>query len=265
MAPGVYFLLFVAGLVAGVMNTVGGGGSVLTLPALIFSGLTGDVANATNRIGIIAQNVVAVWQFERNGIRESPLTWRVTLAGLGGCVIGARAAALIPAKQFEYILGWFMLALLVLIIKRPKPHLINGTGPDNAWTGLKPQRKWKVLATFFLLGIYSGFLQAGVGIMILVALGYLVEMDLVRANYVKLAFVLVLMPVSLATFMFSSVRIEWTAGIVLTAGQMAGAYAGSWVAIRKGEKWILAILVVCILFSSAKLLGLFAAIATLWK
>jgi uncharacterized membrane protein YfcA len=92
--------------------------------------------------------------------------------------------------------------------------------------------------------------------MILVALGYLVEMDLVRGNYVKLVFILGLMIVALATFMLSGVDIEWVAGIAVTAGQIVGAYIGSWVAIKKGERWIVIILTVAIVMSSAKLLGL---------
>lgn len=251
-----YMLLFVAGLVAGVMNTVGGGGSVLTLPALIFLGLPADVANATNRIGIFAQNVVAVRQFHLSDIRENHLSWRISLAGVAGCVLGVFLAARIPPKQFEQVLGWFMLALLALILKRPKPHLVSGA-PRDCWTPLSARRRIIVLASFFVLGVYSGFLQAGVGIMILLTLGHLVAVDLVRGNYIKLVFILVCMPVSLLTFIASGVRVDWLAGMALTAGQMTGAYAGSWVAIRKGEKWILAILIVCILLSSGKLLKWF--------
>jgi uncharacterized protein len=255
MSAALYILLFLAGLAAGIMNTVGGGGSVLTLPALIFTGIPADVANATNRIGIFAQNLVAVRQFHRSDIRETTLTWRVSLAGIAGAIIGAMLAAHIPAKQFEHILGWFMLALLVLILKRPAtPTAGNGCGTD-CWHPLAPRRKAAAIVVFFALGIYSGFLQAGVGILILVALGHIAVMDLVRANYVKLVYILICMPVSLVTFIASGVRVEWMAGVALTAGQMIGAYAGSWVAIRKGEKWILVILVISILLSSAKLLG----------
>jgi len=92
--------------------------------------------------------------------------------------------------------------------------------------------------------------------MILVALGYLVRMDLVRGNYVKLLFILILTAGALLTFILNGLRIEWLAGLFLSLGQMTGAYVGSWVAIRKGEKWILVILPVAILLSSAKLLGL---------
>jgi len=256
MSPFVYLVLFGAGLLAGIINTVAGGGSVLTLPALIFAGLPGTIANATNRIGIIFQNITGIWRFRKGGIREDHLSWRLTLAGLGGVVIGARLASVIGDKNFEFMLGLLLPILLVLILKKPKPKLRKEGAPEDAWSPLTAGRKWAVLGTFFGLGIYSGFLQAGVGIMILVALGYLVEMDLVRGNYVKLVFILGLMFVALATFYVSGVKIEWVAGLAVTVGQVTGAWIGSWVAIKKGERWIVWILVVAVILSSAKLLGL---------
>ncbi len=251
-----YALLFAAGLAAGVINTVGGGGSILTLPALILlAGMPGGVANATNRIGIIVQNIVAVWRFRSGGVTESRMTWRVLVAGLFGVVLGARLAALLPDAAFEKTLGVIMLGLLALVLTRPKPHLLKEGAPDDAWSPLPPRRKVLVLITFFFLGIYAGFLQAGVGIMILVALGWFARLDLVRGNYIKLVFILVLNAIAMGTFLASDVRVEWLAGGVITAGQAAGAWAGSWVAIRKGERWILVILTIAILASSAKLLG----------
>lgn len=253
----VYIVLFFAGLFAGVINTVGGGGSVLTLPALIFAGIPAGIANATNRIGIIIQNLVAIRQFRKGNAREDHLSARVVAVGLAGSVLGARLASLIPDREFERILGVLMLVLLAMILSRPRPRLLKNGVPEDAWSPLSPRSKIATLTAFFFLGIYAGFLQAGVGIMILVALGYLVRMDLVRGNYVKLVFVFVLNLAALATFLAGGIEIEWVAGIAITAGQALGAALGSWIAIRKGERWILWILTVAIVLSSAKLLGLF--------
>ncbi len=265
MNLGTYILLFLAGLAAGVINTVGGGGSILTLPALIIlAGIPGTAANATNRIGIIVQNIVAVRQFRKGGAFETHLIWRVLPAGLVGGVLGARLASILPDAQFERILGILMLGLLVLVLTKPKPHLLEEGGPVDAWLTLSAEKKWTAVIVFFLLGVYSGFLQAGVGIMILVALGYLVRLDLVRGNYIKLVFTLGLNLIAFGIFVMGGLRIEWLAGIVITAGQSAGALAGSWVAIRKGECWILAILTISILASSAKLLGFFDYLKSLW-
>lgn len=256
MSPYVYVVLFFAGLAAGIINITAGGGSMLTLPALIFAGVPPVAANATNRIGIIFQNITGIWRFRKGGVHEDHLSWRLIVAGLVGTVIGARLASLMHDKDFKFVFGLLMPILLILILKKPKPKLVKEGAPENAWSGLTRGRKWAVMATFFVLGIYSGFLQAGVGIMILVALGYLVEMDLVRGNYVKLVFTLGLMFVALATFYLSGVKIEWVAGLAVTAGQVTGAYIGVWVAIEKGERWIIVILIVAVLLSSAKLLGI---------
>ncbi len=251
-----YVVLFAAGVVSGVINTVAGGGSALTLPALIFAGLPGTVANATNRIGVILQNVTAISRFRKGGVREDHLTWRVVVAAIFGSIGGALLAAHIPDEKFEQLLGVLLLFLLVLILKKPKPRLLKEDAPNDAWSILSGGSKAGVVVSFFFLGVYAGFLQAGVGVMILTTLGWLVRLDLVKGNYVKLNVVLGTVIVSLGTFLISGVAVAWIAGLVIGVGQMIGAVAGSWVAIRKGEVWIKWILVISIIGSSAKLLGL---------
>lgn len=258
-------LLFLAGVVAGVMNTVGGGGSVLTLPALIFlGGMTSPAANATNRIGIMAQNVMAIWRFRAGGVKEDSLAWRLTLAGLPGAWIGAELASYIPEDQFDVILGVMMLLLLALIIFKPKPKFLKeGASGLEAWGALLFKNKFTIMVTFFVIGVYMGFLQAGSGIMILVALGWLMRLDLVRGNYIKLVFILVLNLLAFGIFLKNDLNISWLAGGMMFLGQVCGAYVGSWVALKKGEKWIMVILTVCIVASSAKLLGLIDLVSNL--
>lgn len=252
-----YLLLLVAGVIAGVMNTVGGGGSVLTLPALIFfGGLTGPDANATNRIGIMAQNVMAISRFRKGGIKEDRIAGILVLAGLPGAGVGALLAAWIPEKSFNYLLAVIMLALLALILLKPKPKLLKESDGTDAWGILSPQKKVTTFLVIFAIGVYMGFLQAGAGIMVLVALGYLMRLDLVRGNYIKLVLILVLNVLAFSVFLWGGLNIAWIAGFVMFAGQMGGAYIGSWVALEKGEGWIKAILVVSIILSSAKLLGI---------
>lgn len=249
-------LLYAAGTVAGVMNTVGGGGSVLTLPALIFLGdMSSTSANATNRIGLIAQNSMAIWRFRRGGVREDHVAWRVTAAGLVGCMIGALFAAQVPAAAFDKVLGVIMLALLVLIVLKPKPKLRKRGGDSDAWSPLPRHRKHQALISFFLVGIYAGLIQAGAGIVILALMGYMFRMDLVRGNYVKLVFILVLNVLAFGIFWVSGLEIRWVEGVMVFLGQVTGAYMGSWVALKKGEGWIMWILIISILLSSGKLLG----------
>lgn len=255
LAPQTYFLLFAAGVAAGIINTVAGGGSVITLPILIFAGLPASVANATNRIGLIAQNVTAIWQFRRHKVREWHLSWRLTLVAAAGAILGVRLAVFLPDESFNQVLGYLMLALLVLLLKAPKPHLVSEGAPENPWEPLTTRAKAGLLAGFFALGVYAGFIQAGMGVMVLLVLGYFLRIDLVRGNYIKLVIILGLTFVALAVFLQQGVRVEWIAGFAVALGQMLGAAIGTWVAVSKGERWIKGIMAVAIVLSSAKLLG----------
>lgn len=258
LSPLDYALLLVAGLFAGVINTVAGGGSALTLPALIIiAGIPPGIANATNRIGVILQNMMAIRQFRAGGVREDHLSWRATAVAVAGAVAGTKFAALIPDDKFRFVLGILLPALLPLLLWKPKSRPVDGEAPRDAWRTLSARERWTTLVAFFFIGAYSGFLQAGVGVVILAALSWTARIDLVRGNYVKLVVILATMVVSLATFLLSGVKVVWLAGLIVGTGQVVGALAGSWVAIKKGETWIKSILVVSILISSAKLLGLF--------
>ena len=257
MDASTYILLLLASVAAGVMNTVGGGGSILTIPVMIFAGINPNTANATNRIGVIAQNFTAIWRFRRGGVKEDGLAWPLIVVGLPGCWIGARLAASINPKQFEFLLGILMLPLLVLILARPKPKAPAEGGASGRWSSLGRVRQAGLLVSFFFLGIYGGFIQAGIGIMIIIVLSYAARLDLVRSNYVKLAFILVQQIFAFGVFLTERMAIDWWAGVTLVAGQSLGAYWGSWVALKVGERWIMVILVVSILLSSGKLLKLY--------
>lgn len=258
LSPLDYALLLLAGMASGVINTVAGGGSALTLPALmLIADLPGTIANATNRVGVILQNIAAIRQFRKGGVREDHLSWRATAVAIFGAAVGTKFAALIPDESFRYLLGILLPLLLPLLLWKPKSRPVDEAAPRDAWRTLSSGERWTTLLAFFFIGAYSGFLQAGVGVVILATLSWTVRLDLVRGNYVKLVVILATMIVSLATFLWSGVEVVWTAGLAIGVGQVIGALGGSWVAIRKGESWIKAILVVAILLSSAKLLGVF--------
>jgi uncharacterized membrane protein YfcA len=251
-------LLFLAGLAAGIINTVGGGGSILTLPALIFiGGVPSVAANATNRLGIIMQNATALWRFRKGGVKEDRLALILTSVALPGTVIGSLLASGFDSKSFNTVLAWLMLALLALVLFKPKPRLKkdDDSHSTDSWNVLPTGRKVILLLLMFLVGVYMGFIQAGGGIIILVMLGYLMDLSLVRGNYIKLMIIFVTNFIAFGVFIYNGIEIYWLAGVVVFLGQIAGAYAGSWIALKKGENWMKAILTISILASSAKLLG----------
>lgn len=263
--------LFVSGVLSGIINVVGGGGSILSLPALItFGGMTSQVANATNRIGILAQSLMAVWQFRRNKVTEWPLTLRLCLVGVPGAALGAWIAARISPHSFDVVLGVALMFLLVLVLRPPKSSAGSIGAPQDgsaadAWRQLTPKQRAGSLAAFFVLGIYAGFLQAGVGILITLALNLISRLELRLGTYVKLAFVLVQTVIALATFKATQIEVRWVPGAIITAGFLVGGYVGSWVALKKSEAWLRAILVGSILLTSAQLLGVFKWVAGLFR
>jgi uncharacterized membrane protein YfcA len=229
----IYLALFASGAVAGVLNVIAGGGSFLTLPVLIFAGLPATVANATNRVGILIQNVGAVWGFHRYRV----LAWRwallATVPALAGAALGTWAALEVSDKAFRTILAILMVAItLWSLLDRSSRKLEEGATPPRPSPG-----KTAVLAAgFFVVGIYGGFVQAGVGFLILAVLSF-AGFDLVRGNAIKVLSVLLFTLLALAIFAWQG-KVDWLPGLVLGAGTLTGGLLGVRLTVLKGHKWV---------------------------
>ena len=116
--PTTWLLLAVGGLVAGVINTLAGGGSLITVPMLVMMGLPATTANGTNRIGVPFQNGVAVWRFRREGLDGLRGAMPVLLPVLMGSAVGAELASNMSAQLFRQIFGLAMIALLYPMLRR---------------------------------------------------------------------------------------------------------------------------------------------------
>jgi len=247
----IYVALFAAGAVAGALNVIAGGGSFLTLPVLIFAGLPATVANATNRVGILLQNVGAVWSFHRHRV----LAWKwalvATVPALFGAALGTWAALEVSDQAFRKILAFLMVAIsLWSLFDRSSRKLAEGTTPPKPSGG-----KLVVLAAgFFLVGIYGGFVQAGVGFLILAVLSF-AGFDLVRGNAIKVLTALLFTILALAIFAAEG-KVDWLPGLVLGAGNFAGGLVGVRLTVLKGHKWVKGVVtVMVIVFAVLLLLG----------
>lgn len=251
MAPGPYeaLLLLLVGAVAGCVNVLAGGGSLVTLPALIFLGLPPTVANGTARIGILVQNVTAVARYWRAGA----LDWRAALRLMSPVLLGGAAGAyvstVVPEPSFKNILAGVMLAVAVLVVLDPWRRPSLGEGPKS-WG--EHGIGMDLLLT--LAGFYGGFLQAGVGYLLLFVLIRVGGLDLVRANVLKVLLVLAYTPVALAVFVASD-RVVWTYGCILALGQAVGGWLGAAAALKKGAPLIRTVLVVAVAVAALRLLG----------
>ncbi len=241
-------LVFFAGVASGFLNIMAGGGSLISLPVMILLGLPAATANGTNRVGILVSSLVGVRMFSEFRLLRPGLSIALSLPAVLGAVVGSAVAVNIDDRLFNRILSAVMVLAAVSIMKRPP----TPTAPASARFSVG--RAIVSGIVFFAVGLYGGFIQAGVGLMIMFALSLLTPLSLVQINSVKVFVIGAYMIPSLAVFVVSG-KVDWVLGVVLAAGMGAGAWAGTHLAVRKGERWIKAVLAVVVVAMAVKLSG----------
>lgn len=252
----IYPLVILAGFLAGAINTLAGSGSLITLPVLIFLGLPATVANGTNRVAILLQNVVGSASYQRNGVLDGPGAMRLSLPALLGALLGAQIAVNLNEEIMRRAIGLVMLTMLFVILLRPRRWLQGQMRALDAWPNAMQ------MVTMFAIGVYGGFIQAGVGIFLLSALVLVIGYDLLRANAVKVLIVLIFTFFALIVFIRND-QVDWGVGLLLATGNMLGAWMASRWSVERGSAWVRRVLIFTVLFSAAYLLGLFDALAAI--
>lgn len=243
----IVLLLFV-GIGAGFINVMAGGGSSITLPILIFLGLSAPAANGTNRIAILVQNISAVSSFKKEKYQDFGGSLKLALFTLPGAILGAVLAVRISDDLFQKILGIVLiLVALTMIIPREKTGSTDGNNSKVSWT---------VYAAMILVGFYGGFIQAGVGFILMFSLNKLMKLDLVFVNMHKVFIVLIYNIPVLLIFILSG-NVNWKFGFALAAGNAFGAWWAVKLAVKKGDKIIKIIISIVIIFMAMKLLSAF--------
>ncbi len=242
------FIIFASGLFAGVVNTLAGGGSLLTLPILMLAGLPAPVANGTNRIAIWFQCVTAVVGFTRKGVEGTRFSLSISLPTIIGAIIGAQLAVEISEYAFRVVLALVMLIVVGLVIWNPKPKSHPGD--------LSGKKKIIAHIVFFFIGIYGGFIQAGVGFLLTAALALLCGFDLVVTAGVKVLVVAIYTFFAILVFIING-QVDWWVALVLSLGNALGGWIGCHIAITKGEAWLKGALAVTVVALALKLLGFF--------
>ncbi len=237
-------ILFLIGLLAGFINVMAGGGSALTLPALIFLGLDGAMANGTNRLAILIQNIFAVTAFKQNKISAFGQSMRYALITLPGAVAGAFVAVQIDNFWFKKILGIIIIFVIATLIL-PKPSISEGKSSTHS--------KLFLFFSLFGIGFYGGFIQAGVGFLLMAALFYFARLNLVLVNMHKVFVVLIYTIPAFVIFIFSG-NVDWFLGLILAAGNGLGGWIGARFAVKKGEKLIRIVLIFVLIGMSIKLI-----------
>lgn len=244
-----YVIAILGGAAAGFINTLAGNGSLITLPILIFLGLPATVANGTNRIGVLLQTIVGTAGFQRRGV----LNWRAALVlavpATLGSILGARIAVDLNEEVLETVIGIIMVIMLGVIVLRPQRWLEGRAGAALHRPG------WKEMAIFFAIGIYGGFIQAGVGIFLLAGLVLGAGYDLVRGNAIKGVIIMIFTVSALLVFVAND-QVNWALGFLVAIGQMTGAWIGANFAVDRGAIWVRRLLIVVVAVAAAQLLGL---------
>ncbi len=241
--------LFIIGMVAGFINVNAGGGSTLTLPALIFFGLDSAMANGTNRIGILIQNLTAIGSFRQQKVSDLRQSFMLSLLTLPGAVIGALVSIHITDVWFQRILAVVMIGIVVTMFL---PRHIR----DLENFEFNKRKKLWLYPALLGIGFYGGFIQVGVGFIIMAALYHLLQVSLLYVNMHKVFIIFLYTIPSLIVFAKTG-HVHWLYGLVLAAGMSAGGWWGARVQVKSGEQFIRKILAVAIVLMAIKLLGTF--------
>ncbi|MEW6508670.1 MAG: sulfite exporter TauE/SafE family protein [Bacteroidota bacterium] len=239
-------LLFIIGIIAAVVNVNAGGGSSLTLPALIFLGLDSATANGTNRIAILMQNVSSIYAFKKAQYEQFNLSLKISLITLPGTVLGALIAVRISDQLFNTILGIIMIAItLTIIFPSAKSKSTDDTGNKKITIPL--------FLTFVAVGFYGGFIQVGIGFVLMAILHKMMHFTLIYVNMHKVFVVFILTIPALLIFIISG-NVNWFWGVSLGLGNALGGWWGTKLSIKKGDKFIKTILSITILIMALKLM-----------
>lgn len=241
-------LLFGVGSVAGFINVMAGGGSTLTLPVLIFLGLDGALANGTNRVAIFVQNLTAIKSFKDSNYSNFKQSAKLGLLTLPGGIIGAWVAVGLSDEMFKIILGVIMIGIVISMII-PRKKMKYEDDPNKKIT-------WPVYLSMVGIGFYGGFIQVGVGIILMSALHYLMKLNLVYVNMHKVFIVFIYTIPALGIFIYTG-NINWYLGLSLAAGNAFGGWWAAKLSIKKGEGFIKIVMMVAVVIMSLKLLGVF--------
>ncbi|MFK8049076.1 MAG: sulfite exporter TauE/SafE family protein [Halioglobus sp.] len=241
-------ILAAVGVVAGFLNVMAGGGSLLTIPVMVFMGLPGAVANGTNRIAILVQNLTAVATFMRRGFSDFKLSLSLAACAIPGAIAGALVGTQLEGEWFNRILALVMIAVM-LIMYFDKGH--DGEADANYQPTSAQLKKGHLLMVG--VGFWGGFIQIGVGFLIMPVLNRVLGLDLVRTNMHKVFIIATYTVVALALYA-SQLQVLWVVGAALAIGNGIGGYLGAHFSVSKGEGLIRTLLNIVLIAFIIKLL-----------
>ncbi len=235
-------LMLLAGLIAGFINTLAGGGSMLTVPALMALGLPADIANGTNRLAVFTQAATGSYRFHQEGKLDLGAVPGIAAPTLSGAVLGALAASYFPPAWLKPVLLGTMVTMALIMVLRPSAIAPEGAEPKRVKDS--PQ----AFSGLFAAGLYGGFVQAGVGFVLLTVLAGSLHYDLVRSNALKLLCTLGFGAASLVVFALRD-QIAWVPAMVLAVATSAGSALGVKYAVKAKPKQLKVLVLVLVVLA----------------
>ncbi len=238
---------FAGGFFAGVLNTLAGFGSIISLAIYMdLMGIPGHIANATNRINILASSSISTVTFYKNGKLDLSKNIWIIVVILIGAIVGIILATNLDSDGFKSAFNYMLIPVLIILLLNPKK--IIHSNPEDI-----PSSKWILVPVLFLLGAYAGFIQVGFGVLLLIAMVILAKQDLIESNALKVAVVAIYTVAAVLIFHFQGMM-NWTAGLMLASGQAFGGYFAARNASRMegANKWAYRILVAIVIIVIVK-------------
>ena len=247
-----YSIAIFGGFLAGIINTLAGNGSAITLSILTeLLGLSGNMANGTNRVGIMAQGITSTYAFHNNNKLKIRRSQEIIIITFVGAILGVITAVQVSNEQFKFVFKFLMVIMFFVILIKPsrwfKESDIEYKLP-----------KLLSIPIFLALGFYGGFIQMGMGIFFLAAMVLVARYNIIEANAVKIFIVFLYTIVILAIFQWKGL-IDWKYGLIIAIGQMIGGYLSANFASRyhNAQKWAYYLLVTIVIAVILKLFGFF--------
>ena len=249
LSPTSLILFAIAGVLAGVINTLAGSGSLITLPIFMFvCGLPANIANGTNRVGVIFQSAIGLRGFQKSkNVEFAGASW-IVIPAIVGALIGAWLASEMSAKQMEIVIGGLMVAMLIVLLVNPKRWIRESD------VEARNNKSFFSVAIYFAIGVYGGFIQAGVGIFLLAAIVLVSKYSLKEGNGIKLLVVLGFAIPTLAVFAYNN-QVHFGFGIAMAIFQSFGAVLGVWFATKvpNANVWIHRLLILILVVAATKI------------
>lgn len=249
-----YILAILGGALAGVINTLAGNGSVITLSILTeVIGLEAGIANGTNRVGIFFQTAGTTAGFAKNKMVDFSRAKLPIITTILGSIAGVILVLNTSNENFLFVFKYMMVVMLVIILIKPERWLKK----DNLIVNTS---KWISIPLFFIIGFYGGFIQMGAGVFILAVLVLISKYNIMQANVLKSVIVMIYIGIVMVIFAWKGL-IDWKIGGILALGQTLGgylsaAYLSKVANIDKWSYWLLIVIVVLAIFSQFEVFNL---------